>query len=363
LDPQALEKVSARLGEAVLDPAQWPDLMEEICRAVGAEGAALLQGDVRTPDVPVTPPVKEFFATYFREGWNERDLRATRTVPLLLAGRRVVVDEDVGPPEEMRTHPFYNDFIYGFGLRWWTGIGFQAGPAIWGMCLQLTARQGPHGRQDMRHLSRLAPLLTEVATLSTAVGRVALASATNALDLMRQPAIAIDHFGFVLDANVSAQSILDGDIRIKAHRLVVADGEAQRCLDNLVLRLTTTPDTSALGGLQPIIVRREARAPLMLGTLPVPTAARSPFFGARAILTLTPLEPKPRPAAPLLAHAFDLSAAEAKLASVLATGASLEAAADELCISRETARTQLKAIFAKTDTHRQGQLVALLARI
>jgi DNA-binding CsgD family transcriptional regulator len=37
--------------------------------------------------------------------------------------------------------------------------------------------------------------------------------------------------------------------------------------------------------------------------------------------------------------------------------------ADELRISKETVRDQLKAIFLKTDTHRQSQLVALLVQL
>jgi hypothetical protein len=45
------------------------------------------------------------------------------------------------------------------------------------------------------------------------------------------------------------------------------------------------------------------------------------------------------------------------------TGTSLEQAAQELNISTETARSQLKAVFAKTDTHRQSELVALLGSL
>jgi DNA-binding CsgD family transcriptional regulator len=38
-------------------------------------------------------------------------------------------------------------------------------------------------------------------------------------------------------------------------------------------------------------------------------------------------------------------------------------AARELKIARETARNQLKAVFAKTNTHRQSELVALLMQV
>lgn len=46
-----LNSVTKRLGEAVVDPGRWPLLMEEICSAVGTTGAALLQSDIRTPDL------------------------------------------------------------------------------------------------------------------------------------------------------------------------------------------------------------------------------------------------------------------------------------------------------------------------
>ena len=65
LEIRQLEKAKSRLGEAVLDPGQWPSLMEAICTAAATTGAALLQSDVRTSDVPVTPSVVEPFRHYF----------------------------------------------------------------------------------------------------------------------------------------------------------------------------------------------------------------------------------------------------------------------------------------------------------
>ena len=56
--------------------------------------------------------------------------------------------------------------------------------------------------------------------------------------------------------------------------------------------------------------------------------------------------------------AITAEAAEAKLAAKLALGSGIENAAASLGVSRETARTQLKAVFAKTNTRRQAELVA-----
>src|SRR3954447_24601630 len=62
-----------------------------------------------------------------------------------------------------------------------------------------------------------------------------------------------------------------------------------------------------------------------------------------------------------LSRTFQLTAAEARLASSLAAGEGIDAASARLAIGRETARTQLRAIFAKTGTRGQTELTALLS--
>lgn len=57
---------------------------------------------------------------------------------------------------------------------------------------------------------------------------------------------------------------------------------------------------------------------------------------------------------------YELTPAEAKLAVQLANGKSLEEVAEHLDISIHTARSHLKAIFAKTNVKRQSELVAIL---
>ena len=60
---------------------------------------------------------------------------------------------------------------------------------------------------------------------------------------------------------------------------------------------------------------------------------------------------------------FGLSPVEASLAYMLFEGKSLEEAAAARRVSIHTARNQLKSVFSKTDTNRQGQLVALLSKL
>jgi DNA-binding CsgD family transcriptional regulator len=202
-------------------------------------------------------------------------------------------------------------------------------------------------------------LLTEV---STAVGRTVLASAISALDNVRQPAVALDRRGTVLDVNAGADALFDDEFRVSKGRLVARDQQAQRGLDELVQKLAVAKDSDTLAA-EPILVRRERNAAIIVRLPSVPAVVRGSFPGARALLTFTVLKPNPGPNPYLLITAFNLSAAEARLAAIIAEGRTPDEAAKQLGIARETARNQLKAVFAKTGTHRQGELVALLARL
>lgn len=62
----------------------------------------------------------------------------------------------------------------------------------------------------------------------------------------------------------------------------------------------------------------------------------------------------------MLKQVFDLTPAESALAQELLGGDSLDHVAATLGVSPNTVKTQLQGIFAKTDTHRQAQLVKLL---
>jgi DNA-binding CsgD family transcriptional regulator len=362
IDINGLEKACIRLGDAVIDPAAWPDIIGEISAVVGATGAGMLQSDVRTPDIPRSAGVDEGFTAYFAEGWHTSDIRAERGVPLARAGHKVITDQDIVTPEEIRRLPLYNELLAPRGLRWFAAIPFQAGPAPWALSIQRSIREGPFEAREKPVLALLSQRLTEAASLSTAAGRIALSSAVDTLNIVRQAAVAVDRFGVSLDVNPAAEAMFDDQMGIKDRRLHACDTEASSALERFYDRLRITSDLAPLP-CEPIVIRRRDKGSVVLRILPVPAAARVPFLGARALITLTAIAPRPGPHATLLAGAFGLTPAEARLASIIAAGRNPAHAAEELGIATATARNHLKAIFTKTATRRQGELVALLSRM
>jgi DNA-binding CsgD family transcriptional regulator len=336
--------------------------MEQMSAAVGAAGAVLLQSDVRTPDVPRTASVEELVQRYFADDWPTRDLRGNRGIPLLARGVPVILDQDFVTSDQMQCDAFYNECLIPEGFQWFAGVGFWAESALWILTFQRTSREGPFEAGDKRCLARLAERMTETASLSKAVGRVALSGVTNGLDLVHHPAVALDRLGFVLDTNASAERMFDNDVRLKDRRLYVRDKRASALFDSLCEKLRVTPDFSPIAA-PAIVVRRERKRPVIIRTMPIPGAARSPFLGARALLTFLDLEPKPAANVEMLSALFGLTPAEARLAALAATGLSPQQLAKALQVTESTARNQLKAVFAKTGTHRQSELVALISRL
>jgi hypothetical protein len=152
-------------------------------------------------------------------------------VPLILSG--VVIDEDILTPEEIRRDFFYNECAIPNGFGWWGVVAMWAGPALWGLSIQRTPKEGAFSQADKQVLEALSRPLTEVATLSTLVGRAVLSGATNALGHIDQAAIAIDRRGTVLDRNRRADVLFDSSLYIRHNRLFAKDKVAERRIREL----------------------------------------------------------------------------------------------------------------------------------
>jgi DNA-binding CsgD family transcriptional regulator len=214
--------------------------------------------------------------------------------------------------------------------------------------------------EEERILASFTKRLIEIAAVTEA--RETSLSPIAALNAMRLPAIALDRHGFVTDVNAAADAVFDHDIKIKDRRLFVRDPDSRALLKEAIDQLISLTRLISLA-FEPVIVPRMDKYPVIVRIWPFEGPAHPPDQELRALLTLNALGPRPGPPAAILAKTFRLTPSEAKLACIIARGAAPDIAARELHISRETARNQLKSVFAKTDTHRQSELVALLLQV
>lgn len=240
--------------------------------------------------------------------------------------------------------------------------------AIWLICTQSVQSEAALADDWQAVLLALLPLLQRVVRLYLVIGEGErrLRIAEHVLETSGVGVILVDSTGSVVIANTAANSIL-----AQCHVLHVRDGrlQARRRADHDLLQkhieqmaeqqsaLAADPDCYATIAL----VRDDHPLPLTVMVRPGP-----PFGPASAPLRRTATVILRDPGRRLklavsdLQKLFDLSPAEARLAQLLAEGQSTEEAAMNLGVSRNTIRTQLQAIFAKTNSNRQGDLVRLL---
>lgn len=111
------------------------------------------------------------------------------------------------------------------------------------------------------------------------------------------------------------------------------------------------------GSLSWIVIRSAGDRPVILHEEGIVTLDRS------IILALLDRQPRSGPNPQTLQKMFGLTGAETHLALRLAKGDAPLEIAEHCRLSRTTIRTQLASLFAKTETRRQAELVALLGRI
>ena len=104
----------------------------------------------------------------------------------------------------------------------------------------------------------------------------------------------------------------------------------------------------------------EPGRPLIVRAVPI---AETESSGPHRVVILIDLGVTPRLTPNVLQKIFGLTPAEARLAVELASGKTPDEIADDIQVAVGTVRKQLASVFAKTDTHRQAELVALLARV
>ena len=339
------------LEEAVVDPARWPDLMERVAQASGSEGALLLRTDRTGLDAITTASLAESSRRYFEEHWHREDHRF-RGLPMIRA-RGIAVDQDFTTPEEIERLPFYQDLLASSGLRWFAGIGFEVKGRLWCLALQRTVAQGLYEPHEQARLATLSPLLRRAGLLTAVVEKARLAGLTEAFDVLGRPAMILDSEGRAIRWNTAFSTLLGRDLKLAGGRLIAEEGEAARQLEALSRPSGRSPISA-------VVVPRRDALPIAIHVVPLVGPSRGLFAGGRTLLIASVPGALPVPPAAILQTAYRLTPAEARLAQAVSGGLSLAEAANQFSITAATARSQLKAIFAKTGATRQSDLLRLV---
>lgn len=175
-------------------------------------------------------------------------------------------------------------------------------------------------------------------------------------------AFLISPGGNILDADPRSAAFLHGGgpLDLRHNRLHALDPELHEALTHAIAR---TADT---GMAETLIARAGGLSSTRYAILlhPVPDASRTNALRLGKIACLIfPLGRRRIASARQLMSMFALSAAEARLARSLCHGETLDEYAKAQGVKLPTVKTQLRSVFAKTETDRQATLVSLISGI
>jgi DNA-binding CsgD family transcriptional regulator len=353
------------LYEAALLPGKWSLALDVLSRNFADKGALLIP--VRTSEPIATlasPSMQETAEDYVLQGWWAEDPSFGRWRRRPTAG--FVTDLDLFDVDEIRRLPFYQEFMPAQRMGWGSSAMLLDTPET-GICLALrrSSKREPYDAEELGVLNRLLPH----ARRAMAIGATLLGKASQAdgliaaFDAQHRGVILLDRRFRVLFCNAKAESLMGDGIDVAGGLLTASRKHDRPRLHALLASALEGADAVDTAG--PVALARAGdRKPLVVTAMPIRREAVLPGLPV-ACLVVHVIDPEDRPltAERLLQPMFGLTRGEARLAVLLAGGRSLSAAADQAGITLSTARTVLKAIFLKTETHRQAELVALLASL
>jgi DNA-binding CsgD family transcriptional regulator len=353
-----LGRVEKAFADAAFDPTLWIKALDTVSEITESAGALLFSfnGDL-IRSVPFTDSMSRSVETYFQNGWSLQDER-NRGLDLMVK-RGVVDDLDIFGLDQIKRHPYYQEFLAPHGLRWYAGVKVASGDDLWCLSIQRTIAKGPFSNTEKRLLGKLSNSLSSSAALARALSFTAANGALEAFEISGTAALLINRRGEVFKANLSGEQLLKGDIQIIQRKLVSNDRRANADLERALQDLLRRPPGAGLAAM--VCLPRSGRQPLLAHPIKLSSLAANILADCQAVIVLIDPEKRSRPPEAELRTAFQLTAAEARLASRLASGEKLEVAAGKLSIAADTGRNQLKSIFAKIGVHRQAELVAALA--
>jgi DNA-binding CsgD family transcriptional regulator len=173
--------------------------------------------------------------------------------------------------------------------------------------------------------------------------------------------LLLDKKGRVLQTNLKARRYLGSRFNLKRRGGNPEATINEAVQDGLRSALMGSAEVAPLLGNHIMVPRADSR-PLLLRQLSVPGGLDVVGEAIAAIVVLD-MDDCPHPDEDLLRELFLLTPAEARLAKRLACGQDLASIAKDLGVTRGTVRVQLKSLFWKTATRRQGELIALLAHL
>jgi DNA-binding CsgD family transcriptional regulator/PAS domain-containing protein len=356
-----LTKTIDKIYDCAIDPSGWTRTLELLSDVIGGRGAAIFP----VPDPRVFQPVwtdsiEGLAQLAFRSEHAVYNVRAPRALQLR---NRIVTEHDVCSDWELVYQPF-NAEMRKIGWLHDAGCVFtevQGVPLIF--TTHRRVHEEPFSERETAVIRALLPHLRRATQMSSRLGEARLDGHMEALEAVTVPTVVIGRHGRVWRLNAAAESLIGSVLAIEHGKLVTRHSAARQEFEAMIAAVVD-PFGGTPGTRRAVAIPRDVGPPyIAIAARLGPASQTATFSMPRALVMIIDSLSERDHTGSVMRQAFGLTAAEARLAQALVLGKDLALIAEETRVSIATLRTQLKAVLAKTSTHRQAELVALLARL
>lgn len=375
-------RLIGRVYELGMEAEHWPTMLDELAAIFGCTKAAYAHFDSEDvsrslnffrhpePDSPAVvnavnvysamPPNSDVWFTSFKRGRR--------------FGQPVIIGHTLVTEEELLRSDVYNQVGRPVGMFDILTIPISHAGGAWGFCNLFS--DGPDhlfSKADAALFGVLRPHILRVVDLQRRFGHMLRLGALNSvvLDKLNVAVLLVAQSGRISFTNKAAQSLLSLRTAMfdRNGQIATLDSSAHSRLLQLISQACGANGDSVSaprgGGLA--IVRPPPQSPLSVQVLPFePRECSDPLwrFSPERLALIIVSDPGKGPPShkEVLRAVFGFTPVELNVADLMMKGMSQNEIAEALHISGNTMRWHVKNLLAKTDTHREAQLVLKLAR-
>lgn len=346
--------LSDRIYEASVIPELWEDVLEVLSEYCGTRGGVLFTVSAGGATSIVSPGAIDGFQKFVEGNWDSVNSRRERSLARNHAG--FLTDLDLFTEEELRTDPLYQGFLYPEGLGWCVGTHIVTpNDDMLIMSFERELKRGPVPREAVAWLDSLRPHLARSLSMTARLKEKLAAAITDSLGAFGIPACLVDARGRMKAANALMSPLVPTYIADRRDRVTLRHAPSDRLLADAL------DSGSGKGTVMSVPVpAHDDRPASVLHIVPVAGRGRDLFPNGLNILAVSFAGSTGLPDSRILRGLFDLTPAEAKVASQVAAGLSPVEVVKASGMTSNTVKTHLKAVYRKTGVEHYGELVRLL---
>lgn len=373
-DDDAFHALLGLVYDAALNPALWPEVVRRACLALDAT-----TGHFQT--IQRSNPAQALLTVPWADDLSRLDPRLLQSYydyyivkDLRLQAPsepwRVYTSDELVERSVLERSEYLADFMSPLGIYHFCGFVTDVRGGVQStFSVHRSPRQKDFTTDDKAFMARLGPHLVRAAEITTRLGAAThergLAHAL--LDHLPYGVILLDEQGRMHTANRVAADILmraDGLTLDRHGRPVAKDAAANAWLRRVIAACLIRPPVclADLAG-----SRNVPRDGSLLGypVMVTPGGMFHPLIPAErgrasVVVLIGDLTRSAKIRPEILQRLYELTPTEARLATHIGDGLALRETADRMGLTVGSARVTLKRVFAKTDTHRQSELVRLV---